>query len=176
MGSLYELYSSNTDKANDIIDDYELTRSKIRWEGINENNLQEGLTKLKHQTISDLNELSDDVYGNELLMAESIRFLLYLLTLQFKPNHDWDLYYADMLDFFHSKDLLKWKYKYSTHKAYKQKRTILTIKDDLVKLPYQSTQAVINDWGRYKADQILNHRKTAGNIMSMEQVLQIVML
>lgn len=80
-----------------------------------------------------------------------------------------------MLDYFHSKDLLKWKYKYQTQKAYKQKRTILTIKDDLVKLPYQSTQAVINDWGRYKADQILNLRKTMGNTMSMEQVLQIVM-
>ena len=177
MPNLYEIYNSQSDKAQEIIDKYELTRCKMRFYGMNEStSLRDGLELLKKQTISDLEELSEDMYGQELLMAESIRFLMYLLTIQFKPHHDWDIYYRDMLDYFHSKNLLKWKYKYATHKAYKQKRVILTIKDDNVKLPYQSTQAVISDWGRYKADAILSNRIVLGNTMTLQDVLQIVML
>lgn len=176
MYSLYELYYTSNQEADEIVEEYDLTRGKIRWSGINPSNLHEGLTKLKIQVIKDLNKLRDDVLGNELFMAEAIRFLLHLLTLQFKPNHDWDTYYCEMLDYFHSQGMLLWKNKLITHKSYKQKRVILTIKDDLVKLPYQSTQAVINDWGRYKADQILNERNAKGNTLTFEQVLEMVLV
>ena len=122
MQDLYELYTSKSDKAQQIIDDYELSRRKVRWFGINEHDkFKEGLTLLKHQTIQDLEELLSETFGVELLMSESIRFLMYLLTIQFKPYHDWDDYYIGMLDYFHSKDLLKWKYKYLTQKGYKDK-------------------------------------------------------
>jgi len=176
MPNLYEIYNSQSDKAQEIIDKYELTRCKMRFYGMNEStSLRDGLELLKKQTISDLEELSEDMYGQELLMAESIRFLMYMLTIQFKPHHDWDIYYRDMLDYFHSKNLLKWKYKYGTHKAYKQKRVILTITDNNMRLSYQSTQAVINDWGRYKADIILADRNVIGHVMSLQHVLELVL-
>ena len=173
---LYDIFSSKTDKAIKIIDEYELSRNKMRYYGMSENdNLEKGLTLLERQTIDDLNELETDTFGRELLMSESIRFLMYLLTFEFKPNYDWVKYYKNLLAYFHSKDLLKWKYNLTIHKAYKQKRVILTITDNNMRLSYQSTQAVINDWGRYKADIILADRNVIGHVMSLQHVLELVL-
>lgn len=172
-----EIYHSNSEKAQSIVDDYKLYRSRVIFVGFSSNVDEQytvGLKLLKEQTIADLEELETDVYGPELLMAESIRFLMFLLTFEFKPLHDWDVYYRDMLAYFHSKELLKWKYRFTIHKPYKNKRVILTIADENIKLPYQSTQAVINDWGRYKADTILSKRTEHGKTMTLTQVLQLV--
>lgn len=177
MYDLHEIYNSQSETAQSIIDDYKLYRSRVIFVGFNadvDTNYQLGLKLLKEQTIKDLEDLANDVYGAELLMAESIRFLMYLLTFEFKPFHDWGQYYRDLLDYFHSKNLLTWKYRFTIHKEYKNKRVILTIADENVKLNYKSTQAVINDWGRYKADIILSKRTKLNNQMTLTQVLQLV--
>lgn len=172
---VFELYNTQSPEAAEIIEKYQLHRSKVRFTEEAVASLKEGLTLLQRQTISDLEELHSDVFGDELLMAESLRFFMFLLTIQVKPNHDWDSYYTAILDYFHTKELLKWKYKYATQKQYKEKRVILTIKDENVNIQYQSTQAVINDFGRYRADIILSKRKKFGSIMSLHQVLELVL-
>ena len=171
--SLYEIYNSNTEKAQSIIEEYNITRGRVVYQPNEEYNM--GLTILLHQVKEDLQEIENETFGTEILMAESIRFFMYILTLQHRPQQDWVIYYSELLKWFHSRNLLKWKAEITIKKAYKKKRVILTIADDHIQIPYQSTQGVINDFGRYRADSILAKRHEYGDIMTFEQVLSIIL-
>lgn len=170
---LHEIYHTLTEKSQAIVDKYRLVRSNVVYHP--DEKYEEGLTLLYNQVVSDLDELQTETFGEELLLAESIRFFMFLITIQHHPRQDWLSYYEWILRYYHTRGLLLWKQELTVMKNYKNKRVILTLKDENIRIPYHSTQAVVNDYGRYKADTILALRHEHGNLMRFEQVLAIIL-
>ena len=116
------------------------------------------LNNLKNQVINDLERIRCLDLTGICLLNEAYRFLIFSYNLQksLYINELLKNYYDDILNFFHQKDLLRFKNKIIQFKEYDKKKTLLNVKVLGNLLPYKSFYNLQIDYGVRLAKQMLS--------------------
>ena len=154
------IYYVENEKCLNIVEKYKINEI-VLFQDENEdlkNQFENGLNILYNQVINDLERIRCLDLTGICLLNEAYRFLIFAYNLQksLYINELLKNYYQNILNFFHQKDLLRFKNKIIQFKQYDKKKTLINIKVLGHLLPYKSFYNLQIDYGVRLAKQMLS--------------------
>lgn len=154
------IYYVENEKCLNIVEKFKINEI-VLFQDENEdlkNQFENGLNILYNQVINDLDRIRSLDLTGICLLNEAYRFLIFCYNLQksLYINELLKNYYQNILNFFHQKDLLRFKNKIIQFKQYDKKKTLINIKVLGNLLPYKSFYNLQIDYGVRLAKQMLS--------------------
>ena len=170
-----EFYYLNNKEIKEIIKEYKIGRNIV----FNEETQKIGIEKVYNIMEKSLKTFYENDLTGIFILLESYRYLFYLIYFQKYKFIYWDNYYSKLLKLFHSFGYLRFKKDIYFYKDFKTKKPLLTLNINtnylITNIIYNSSNDLVNDFGRYKTDKLLKLRnKEEPLIIDIKTLLEII--